>query len=128
MGEGVGFGLLGGDSKIRTADYKSAGSHQKEINKFQAPAVTAWTEIHTVTTGKTFYCSVIRISSLTEHIAYIGTGSAGSEVQIFGSVVNSSNPVNLELETPIIFTTGTRITVSLSSANTTYFTLIGWEE
>lgn len=125
------FGLLGTEQKIQTADYRSAGSHQAENIHYELVTDAAqWEEIHTVTTGKTFYCSAIIISTEVAGFipAAIGTGAAASEVVIIKVNIKEDVTFSMALPTPIKFSSGTRIAAWANTDTDTHFTLIGWEE
>ena len=122
-------GLLKGSRTVQSADYKSAGSNQIEALKFaQTTAADTWVEIHTVTTGKTFYVSGIVLSTeaAAKMTMNLGIGAAAAEVNIFRAALLETLP--LMFPTPIKFSSGTRISVKSSVADASFYNLIGWEE
>ena len=130
---GLDFGLFPSQDKtLQTADYRTAGSHQAEnINHIEINNQAAtWIEIHTVTTGKTYYVSGIILStdSSTIGLSLIGIGGAGSEVTIFKRTIRDTVPMDLGMETPLKFASGTRISGRVNNAAVAQFVLIGWEE
>lgn len=121
-----GGGLFGQDKTLQTADYRTAGSHQAEnVNYHETTAVNTWQEIHTVTAGKTYYVSGIIMSGVASLRHDIGIGASGSETAIMAAYL-VGGLLSMALETPMKFTSGTRIAVRCTG--TGYFTLIGWEE
>lgn len=133
MVEGLGFGLLRQEGSTRSADYKSAGSHQVEnLHSVLQSAAGTWVEIHTVTTGKTFFVTGIIMSTDSDSArVHLGTGASASEVSILtmwaGKITNFRD-VQVMLETPLKFSSGTRISAQNNTANATYYSLVGWEE
>ena len=125
------FGLFESENPSSN-NYRTAGGNQNENIKLLkiTGAADTWTEIYTVTEGKTFYVSavIISINLSGGPIADIGTGEAASEVSVFATVLNNNNRLNLSFPTPIKFSSGTRISCRTNSTNSTYFVLIGWEE
>ena len=126
-------GLLGNQDKtLQTADYRSAGSHQAENLKYKEVDNDAdtWIEIHTVTTGKTFYVSglIISTNQTTAVKTLIGTGAAASEVTFLTYQALTTAPLIMALPTPLKFASGTRISVRAADTSSHHFVLIGWEE
>lgn len=123
------FGLLGDKTGVQSSDYKSAGSHQAEnVNYVAHSGNSAYNVIHTVTTGKTFYVSLIIIASEAGGTAKIATGASGSEVDFLVAILQANVTLVIELPTPIKMSSGTRITVNSTTGQNSHFTLIGWEE
>ena len=123
---GLNFGLFGDERKTQTADYRTAGSHQAEnLNYLLLGSKNVWVEIHTVTTGKTYYISGIIISPVVTARALIGIGASGSETTIVGMELDLDTVFSLAMPTPIKLSSGTRISVRADEIPT-HFTLIGW--
>ncbi len=131
---GLDFGLLGNRSEVQSSDYKSAGSHQNENLKVNnSAAQNVWEELHTVTTGKTYYVSGILIhtdgAAGGANLVELGTGEAASEVVLFQIRNNLEVPFNGPITTPIKFASDTRIAVRQPGGTKNMSTtLIGWEE
>ena len=122
----------GGDKTLQTADYRTAGSHQVENLNFMTTAVTStWVEIHTVTTGKTYYVTavIMHTNSVGAVHMEIGIGAPASEATIMQVIVGTDmEQFKMTFPTPIKFSSGTRISGRMDSAGTYYWTLVGWEE
>ena len=126
------FGLLRTKESVQTADYKSAGSNQNETLKFNQHSATSgdFEDIHTVTTGKTFYVSSIIITNAAGTLAgsNLATGAAASEVLFARFNLAAQETKTPNFNTPIKFSSGTRISWTHSQGAGGYITLIGWEE
>jgi hypothetical protein len=129
MTEGIGFGLLGGDTKVTSGDYKSAGSHQNENLHYVGSADGNWHLVHTVTAEKTYYVSSLMITTIAASMTFeIGTGNAGAEVAVMQGALTNAAPILMAFPTPIKFSSGTKISFKIGIATSSYCSLIGWEE
>ncbi len=109
-------------------DAHIAGTDQTEIYKFQAGITSAaWTTIHTVTAGKSFYITNIIGYISTAGYFSIAIGAAASEVEIIRTK-GIGDEINISLLTPIKITASTRISGTCSAGDTLYITLVGYEK
>ena len=129
--EGLSFGLLKSDTKVTAAGYSTSGTTgQTEVMAaITAENSGAYTTIYTVTTGKTLYVTAILISTTNNAYDFIklATGAAAAETDIFLCEIMEQTPHNIVLNTPIRFTSGTRIS-GYSGQNGMNVCIIGWEE
>ena len=123
-------GLLGDPKRLQTSDFKSAGSHQVEnINSAQLDAADTWTELVVVAANRTYYVSLIAISSTQASVQnFVGTGASASEVAFLATTVGALFPQLITFPTPLKFAPSTRISIRSSSASTAFFNLVGWVE
>lgn len=117
--------LFGGGGNTLSADYKSAGSHQIENNKYQTIATPdTWETIYTVPEGKTFYVTTLIFTA----VGATWTNQIGIADTIIISILHTiGGTIILDLKVPIRFDGGTTIQ-HRSNAGTPEVTLVGWEE
>lgn len=122
-------GIIGGQTTVGPSSYRSAESAQLETLKFKAVAGIGYEEIHTVTTGKTFYVTGVVATNRTAgtNQLNIATGESASEVDIMMMDLQANTSELLNLTIPMKFSSGTRISIKWEDAGNAV-TLIGWEE
>ena len=114
-------------------DNHLAGTDQTEVNVYELVTdADQWEEIYVVTSGKSFFVDTIVIATNgTTSTIRIGTGEAASEIDalvlIVGTDINFPTVI-VSLNTPMKFTSETRISARSSTTADVHFTLIGYEK
>ena len=117
--------VLKGNQILMPTGYRSAESTQVE-NHIYSTLGNAWTALHTVSTGKTFYLSSILGKSGGK--LDLSTGAAASEVYFLSlGITGTSASFDVTLTIPMKFSSGTIIN-GATFGTTGAVTLVGWEE
>ena len=122
LGEG-GQSIFNTRRLIAPTGYRSQESGQTEI-KGSANLGTGSSTLATVTTGRTAYIYDLIFSGNNTNDTLYNVG--GFEILYYQT---GSEPLHIRLSVPLVFTSGTAITGSVSDAtNNNFVTIIGFEE